>query len=231
MAVSAVFKKLGMVGGYSSYTNNFISLLNNNKVFLIKVFLNLIFQLGITYYIMTRTKQLDNIYLIPLIVALFGLVYVIASTNVPLWLKAIAFTFFSYCSGKLFTIYKKKYGEEAINIAVVGALSVFSVMFAIGATLLTFGIKLGPKVALILFIGLICLLIARIINILGPKLSSVRKLLYGFGIILFSLYSIFSTNNILRRSNYYNGDFITASMDFYLDIINLFTNILGYNNN
>ena len=45
------------------------------------------------------------------------------------------------------------------------------------------------------------------------------------GIVLFSLYLIYDTNVIFRRD--YSGDFITASLDYYLDILNLFLNLLN----
>jgi FtsH-binding integral membrane protein len=45
------------------------------------------------------------------------------------------------------------------------------------------------------------------------------------GVVLFSLYIIYDTNHILQREYY--GDFITASMDYYLDILNVFVNLLS----
>ena len=207
------------------------SLISLKKPFLLKILANLIVQLGITYYVMTNTSQIDPKYKWPLIIATFILLFVIAFKELPIYVKGILFCLFSFCFGKLFTIYKKKYGEEAINIAVIGALSVFGVMFAIGGVLLTFGIKLSPMIGFILFIALLGLIIVRLMSIFGSSLSPAKKTIYGAGIVIFALYIVYDTNNILRRTNYYNGDFITASMDYYLDIINLFTNILGYENN
>ena len=48
-------------------------------------------------------------------------------------------------------------------------------------------------------------------------------------LFLFALYILYDTNHILQR-NYY-GDFITASLDYYLDIINIFVNLFSLNNN
>jgi FtsH-binding integral membrane protein len=64
---------------------------------------------------------------------------------------------------------------------------------------------------------------------LGPQLSTTRKALSYVGLGLFSLFIIYDTNQILSRD--YQGDFITASMDYYLDILNLFTNLLGTSDN
>jgi hypothetical protein len=55
------------------------------------------------------------------------------------------------------------------------------------------------------------------------------KLLAAIGIVIFSGYIIYDTNIILQR-NYY-GDFITASLDYYLDIINVFIKLTILNDN
>jgi FtsH-binding integral membrane protein len=46
-------------------------------------------------------------------------------------------------------------------------------------------------------------------------------------ILLFSMYIIYNTNQIMQRD--YNGDFIRASLDYYLDILNLFLNLFSFN--
>ena len=43
--------------------------------------------------------------------------------------------------------------------------------------------------------------------------------------MLFSVYIIYTTNSILQED--YNGDFITASLDYYLEIFNIFVSLLG----
>ena len=43
--------------------------------------------------------------------------------------------------------------------------------------------------------------------------------------MLFSVYIIYDTNSILQRD--YGGDFISASLAYYLDIINIFSNLLS----
>jgi FtsH-binding integral membrane protein len=58
--------------------------------------------------------------------------------------------------------------------------------------------------------------------------SAAIKGLSVVGLALFSLFVIYDTNTILQR-NYY-GDFITASLDYYLDIINIFLNLVNFEN-
>ena len=101
-------------------------------------------------------------------------------------------------------------------------------MFLIGAFLLATGIELGLKTGLFLFYSLFLLIIAQIFNIFH-KSTILMKLLAAIGIIIFSGYIIYDTNTILQR-NYY-GDFITASLDYYLDIINIFIKLTILNDN
>ena len=48
------------------------------------------------------------------------LLFFIAFRDLPIYVKGIAFCLFSFCFGKLFTIYKKKYGEEVPVILING---------------------------------------------------------------------------------------------------------------
>ena len=101
-------------------------------------------------------------------------------------------------------------------------------MFAIGSFLLLTGINLGYKYGLFLFYVLLGLILIRLVSLFSGALSGFSKLLTVIGILLFSAYIIYDTNVILQRN--YSGDFITASMDYYLDIINIFVNLLSFNN-
>ena len=51
------------------------------------------------------------------------------------------------------------------------------------------------------------------------------KIVSIISLFIFSLYIIYDTNNILQRN--YNGDFITASLDYYLDVLNIFIDLLN----
>ena len=58
------------------------------------------------------------------------------------------------------------------------------------------------------------------------KFNIYHKIIAIFGLVIFSMYIIYDTNQILQRS--YDNDFITASLDYYLDIINIFNNLIIY---
>ena len=59
--------------------------------------------------------------------------------------------------------------------------------------------------------------------------SQFHRYLTAIGLILFSVYIVYDTNTILQKDYY--GDYITASLDYYLDIINIFVRLLNYNRN
>jgi FtsH-binding integral membrane protein len=51
-----------------------------------------------------------------------------------------------------------------------------------------------------------------------------HKIYLYFGLLVFSLYVLLDTNQILTNSMYRN-DFVSASMGYYLDILNIFTKL------
>ena len=211
----------GQAGGQAG--SDIATLIIKNRGFLAKIFTNLIVQLAITYYVMENFPVPENKWLY--IFGSFGLLMVIAWTNLPYWAKFFVFVLFSYVLGKLFARYKKKYGEEVIRNGILGAMGIFAIMFIVGALVPV----LGDRFGMWLFFALLALLIARIVALFSEKGSEYKKLLSGAGIGIFGLYVAYDTNNILKRANYYQGDFITASMDYYLDIINLVQDVMRIN--
>jgi FtsH-binding integral membrane protein len=120
-------------------------------------------------------------------------------------------------------------GDAIVKFALLGTVSIFAVMFAIGSFLLITGINLGYKYGIFLFYALLGLILIRLVTMFTGAISGFYKLLSVIGILLFSMFIIYDTNVILQRN--YSGDFITASLDYYLDIINIFVNLLSFNNN
>jgi len=222
-----MFGKAKAQKGGAETIKSMLVLLNDKKEFLILVFANLIVQCGITYYVMEKTNT--NISVFPLFIAALILIFVIALVPMPQFIKFILFCLFSYIMGLMMSVYKKKYNAAVINTAVKGALSVFAMFLAIGIVLVFGGIRLGYKFGIFLFFALLALIVAQLVFVLGAGLTWANKALSAVGIVIFSLYILYDTNNILQRN--YMGDFITASMDYYLDILNLFSDLLVFNNN
>jgi FtsH-binding integral membrane protein len=215
-------------GGGKSDTSDLMSLIISKKEFFILIFANLITQLGITYYIMERSnKNALNFWV------LFGIqliiIFVLSLVPMPSWMKFILFCVFSYTFGLVLANLKLKYDPTMIKSAIMGTISIFGVMMAFGIALILSGIKLGLQFGLALLFTLLLLIIVRIVYLFIPSSSTYKRYITIFSLLLFSVYIIYDTNSILQRN--YSGDFITASLDYYLDIINIFVNMLSYNNN
>jgi FtsH-binding integral membrane protein len=233
MANSSIYNRLfnsntaGMKGGSRNFNGPKLwNLILKKKEFLILVFANLIAQLGITYYVMNKADNPD-IGFWPLFAMQIMIIFILALIPMHPIFKFLIFGLFSWTFGLTMSYLKTNYDPELINVAILGALTIFGVMLAAGVALVGFGIYLGYQFGAFLLLSLLALIIAKIVNIVGPQLSSVKKVLAYIGLALFSLFVIYDTNEILSREYY--GDFITASMDYYLDILNLFTNLLSVN--
>jgi FtsH-binding integral membrane protein len=220
MVLSSIFAEgIGQKGGSADIA----TLIVKNSGFLAKIFTNLLVQLAITYYVMENFPVPENILLY--FIGSIGLLLVIIGTNLPYWAKFFVFVLFSYVLGRLFAMYNTKYSEDVIRNGILGAMGVFVIMFIVGALVPVLGYRVGRG----LFFALLALLIARIAARFSEKGSEYKKWLSGVGIGIFGLYVAYDTNNILKRADYYQGDFITASMDYYLDIINLVQDIMHVN--
>jgi FtsH-binding integral membrane protein len=232
---NSIFPSKAQTGGSKikkSFTN-LSTLLKGKKELMIMVFANLITQLGITYYVMTNTKvskeDSKSIKYWLLIISTFIIIYLLAIVPMPSWLKFILFSVFSYIWGILLAYFKLRINDDGlINMAMLGSIGIFAIMFLIGGFLLATGIELGFKTGLFLLIFLLALLIGQIFSFFY-KSTILSKTLAAIGIVIFSSYIVYDTNIILQR-NYY-GDFITASLDYYLDILNIFTKLVILNDN
>ena len=204
----------------------FWQLVNEKKEFLFLVFVNLIMQLGITYYVMEHMAKTTGEYNIwALFFAKLLIILILALVPMPAYLKVVLFSLFSYTFGLTLSGLKKHVNPQIIELAIIGTISIFGCMLALGASLLAFGIKLSNRFGLFLLVALFALIIFQLIFLLGQGLTSLHKIFAGVGLGLFSLYIIYDTNRLLQRD--YFGDFITASLDYYLDILNIFINLVN----
>lgn len=240
-------------GGFFNKTNvlsSTINLINAKKEFLVKVFANLIVQLGITFFVMEyfpanevthANKQLQQneknkhappnkevyitlfIFVIQVIIIL-----VMAFIPMPMMFKLLLFTIFSLLGGISLSFIRNLIDPAIIKTALLGVAGIFTTMFLLGMFLLVTGIKFGFGTGFILWVLLTVLLISSLVFMFLNKYQFHVKLFSLLGILLFSVYIMYDTNRILQKDYY--GDFVTASMDYYLDILNLFLDLIQYNN-
>lgn len=218
-------------GGRPSSTQSINTLINSKKHLMVATFANLIAQLGITYYVMTHTKlekekhdkmftwKLFGLFLFQLFLAVI-IVIPIAS-----WIRLLCFCLFSISGGLMLAYLKLFVGPDIFKLALLGTGAIFASMFSIGLLLILSGIELDYKWGIFLFFSLFFYMLFEIFARFYTVPVS-HKTITAIGIVIFSLYIIYDTNKILQR-NYY-GDFITASIDYYLDIINMFVKLISY---
>lgn len=202
-----------------------LSVIYNKRHFLLLIFANLIVQLGITYYIMERinVSVYERVGFWAIFILQMCIIYLLASLiEIHPIFKFMLFSIFSALTGLHLTHLKMTYNPKSIKAGIESALGIFGAMFAFGISLVLFGVHIGPKIGAALFVSLIVLIIARLTSIVTNVANKVLSLI---SVILFSAYVIYDTNVILHR-NYY-GDFITASLSYYIDILNLFTGSLN----
>ena len=220
-------------GGFNP--ENTLQLIQEKKTFLIMIFANLIVQLGITYSMVVNAdvnvlEKRHNFHRYSFIayIPAFVLIFVM-NFPMPSWLRFIFFSMFSAYMGFLLNFWKKIYGLEMIKAVIFAVFGIFIslIMFAVG--LLTFGIQISNRFGIVLLFALLLLIISRIIFIYAGTYSTYSKTFAILGVGLFAIYILYDTHQILQR-NYY-GDFVTASLDYYLDFINIMGSLLSYNDN
>lgn len=173
------------------------------------VFAHLIFQSLIAYVTAVKIDKKhvkDNIikYIIASVLLLIILTIMsIYKVNIPT--KFIFFTLYSVVTGALLST--RKTGLQAIRE--VGAI--FGAMFFLGIMSIQLKIDLRPYFPILILI-LLGVLISRFVGVEKKDTSTIVS-------VLLAMFIVFDTNNILQKD--YDGDFIEASLDYFLDIINL----------
>ena len=212
-------------------------LLYKKKVFFSLILVTLVIQLYITYYVsenfdIEEDKEnkdasvhpfnINTNLIIALIVSVF-LITILAVVPMPPWLKFIVFSLFSASSGVFLAYRKSRYDPNTIKTAFLGTIGIFVSMFAFGLALVASNIQLSAIFGLRLLYALMFLVMMIIVQFFLQS-SLLYKVVVVSLLMVFSVYIVYDTNNILQRD--YSGDFVTASLDYYLEIINIFSNLL-----
>jgi len=197
---------------------NFFYLMEKKEEFMLLVFSNLIFQIGVTFYFMENTTiQLNIFEKIPIYILLIGLLLIIVMFPLNSTIKFIFFTIFSMLMGIIFSFLKMIVNHEFLKRTIIILASCFIVFFLIGSVIYFLGINLSFHFGIILFYILLSIIIFDHLSYLLTSSSSIYIKIIGIiGLIISSLYIIYDTNHILQKD--YDGDFISASISYYIDI-------------
>jgi len=214
---------------------NFIKLISDKRIFLLQVFSHLIAQLGITYSVSKSdskvVSQLNAAFhknAWTLFAFQIGIILILAFVRMPPIIKFVLFSAFSISFGIQLSVFNKTKYEDLVNFSIVGTICIFITMALAGTLLSFFGINVGYAFGSGLLYLLLILIIVQLVAMYTKSYDLHIRAISGAGLFLFSLFIIYEKNHILQRN--YDGDFITASMDYYLDIINTFYNVMNFKN-
>jgi FtsH-binding integral membrane protein len=193
--------------------------------FMAGVFGHLIFQIFVAYRAAETTS--GNAYMKDiarsnaLLIGIVGLalVLLLSLVRLPIPIKVAVFSLLAYISGM--ALHNVPNLQEAL-LEVVG---IFIGMLVAGIFTVQMGYKLDI-LGQILFFSLLTILIARVINIYVRRTRvEERNSIVPSRIltILFALFVVYDTNKILQRN--YSGNFVNASLDYFLDIFNLIRSV------
>ena len=210
---------------YSTDLSQLFRLLHAKKQFYLFILINILVQIAITYYVHVKFEEIEinkddkhqRIIIIAAHILSFVLIIILGVIPMPIWLKFIIM-------GIILEDVKTIADLNTIKTLLLGGVSIFVSMFAFGLVLIESNIQLNYKVELGLYFALISVLISTIVQYFIYYNSIIKKLVLVFLLLLFTIYIVFTTNNILQR-NYY-GDFITASLAYYIDIFNIMFTII-----
>ena len=216
---------------------NFNKLLHKKKGLLKCIFSTLIMQVLITsamvYYIYTRKiyVPIDRNPLLFFIIALailFALIYLMLTVD-SFNLKFGIFIVFSLFLGIILGANTQLYSPEIIFAALSSTTSLFTVMLLAGFFIVYLNIDLS-WMGVILLMTLIVVIIVRIVYFFTPMTRELHRFLTIVVLVLFSFYILYDTNNILIRYKDTGTDCIRGAMDYYLDLLNIFSSFLNLNN-
>jgi FtsH-binding integral membrane protein len=202
-----------------------IQLLKQRKNLLILTFLNLILQTIITKYTMNKStlkKNQSRLWFILLILCQFFIIFLICMPF-PILVRFLLFCLFSIINGIMLSMLQLNKTIE--NTVYYGTIGIFGIMAMIGIGLSVVGIELSRSFGLGLFYSLLLLLLYGIYKLIVGDIY--HKLYSCFAVVLFSFYIVYDTNQLLQKK--YIGDFISASLNYYLDILNIFVTINDLN--
>ena len=199
-----------------------------NSSFIGITYLHLLGGLGVTALSSQQPITSNPFALLIQAILSFVLIWILIPME-PGPLKYVLAIAFAVVLGQILTNFVKKLEDKKIlDDVLITVAGIFLTMTAVGfydnQNILGFGVYL--------FAGLIGLIVARLLLILGllggaptQSVSSINTALSWFGTALFTVYVAYDTQRMKQDARLKKKDYINSSMGLFLDAINLFTNV------
>tara|TARA_B100001057_G_scaffold312406_1_gene312434 strand:- start:365 stop:964 length:600 start_codon:yes stop_codon:yes gene_type:complete len=196
-------------------------------------------QLSISIAIMKfdQERQLLSDYnpfavLILSVIVLLIITYKLTDPRIPFIAKQVLFLVVSVFFGLLLSKLTHFVDQQVVEAATVSTLANFFLFLVIGLIIVYFKYDLG-WMGIFLIIAIVGVIITRIFLLFTDEEQQEKSNYYlsRFVVLLFSLFILYDTNNILLKyKNKDKTDCIMGALNYYLDIINLFTEYLQISN-
>lgn len=221
-----------------SRLTDFSRLLRSKKELMLCIFLTVMLQLSISIATMKfdQERQILSDYN-PFVVLIFSIIIILIITykltdpRIPFIVKQVLFLVVSVFFGLLLSKLTHFVDQEVVEAATVSTLVNFGVMLLVGLVIVYFKYDLG-WMGIFLLIAILSVFITRIFLLFTDEEQQEKSNYYlsRLAVLLFSLYILYDTNNILLKyKNKDKTDCIMGALSYYLDIINLFTEYLRIN--
>lgn len=157
------------------------------------------------------------------IIAIFGLMFLTMKLRNSVWGLVSIFAFtgvVGFCMGPLVGMILKSYSNGA-NIVMTALGGTGVIFFALSAYVLTTR-KNFNAIGGFLFVGLLVAIVAVVAN-LFLKIAVLQLVISAVLVLIFSGFILYDTSRIINNGE---RNYIMATIALYLDIINLFQNLL-----
>ena len=166
-----------------------------------------------------------SILLFLLLIISIVLLYIMIKSSLSYSQKYMVFTLFSLIEAFFLHIILSTYSDETIEFAFYSTIAIFISLFIFGLVVVYLGYDLG-WLGLILFMSLFILIITQLIFMFMGNYETYQKVFAVISLTIFMLYIIYDTNKILLKYNNTNDYCIIGALDYYLDVINIFIDLL-----
>ena len=166
-----------------------------------------------------------SILLFLLLIISIVLLYIMIKSSLSYSQKYMVFTLFSLIEAFFLHIILSTYSDETIEFAFYSTIAIFISLFIFGLVVVYLGYDLG-WLGLILFMSLFILIIIQLIFMFMGNYETYQKVFAVISLTIFMLYIIYDTNKILLKYNNTNDYCIIGALDYYLDVINIFIDLL-----
>lgn len=213
--------------------DTFKTLLHKKSALLKCIFSTLLFQFLVTTLIVMYIYNHSDLFgyitkegpslLYLFLFLLVSIFLIIAMTGFDLSFQSRFFLFilFSVIEGFFLGFVTKYISKEIIYSALSSTLAIFSTFLVIGFMVVYFGYDLS-WLGVFLFIALLGIIIYQIVLFFLPPSQTQMRFVVTFVLILFSIFILYDTNNILLKYKNNDVDCIRGALEYYLDIINIF---------